>query len=223
MSNHQYTVVIPAFNAGKYIAETLQSVLSQSIPPTKIIVVDDGSSDDTARIALQTSSIVNVISTPNRGPGAATTTGIAAVQTDIVAMVDSDDLWHPSKMEIQLEQLNHPHHHIDAVITKMRPFGELHLKNAAEESSGWSRSTLAIWMHAYHRVGEIRDLGHGYGEMIDWFSRAKHAGLNIKLVDQALALRRIHSESISFNANVGQAKDYLRAAVLAFHRKKQLS
>jgi hypothetical protein len=118
--------------------------------------------------------------------------------------------------------LNDPHQQIDAVITKMRSFGDLHLKNAKEESSGWSRSTLAIWMHAYNSVGEIRDLGHGYGEMIDWFSRAKHAGLKFKLVDDALAYRRIHSDSVSFKANAGQAQDYLKAAMLAFQRKKQL-
>jgi hypothetical protein len=59
--------------------------------------------------------------------------------------------------------------------------------------------------------------------MIDWFSRAKHVGLNIRLVDEALAQRRIHSESVSFNVHAGQAKDYLKAAVLAFQRKKQLN
>ena len=223
MSNLVYSVVIPAYNAEKYLPETLLSVLSQTIPPKQIIVVDDGSTDATAQIAINAHPSVHVISTPNQGAGSATTTGLAAVDTEIVAMVDSDDLWHPRKMEIQLSLLNDPTQQIDAVITKMRPFGDLHLKNATEESSGWSRSTLAIWMHAYHRVGEIRDLGHGYGEMIDWFSRAKHVGLNIRLVEEALAQRRIHSESVSFNVHAGQAKDNLKAAVLAFQRKKQLN
>lgn len=223
MSNNNYTVVIPAFNAEKYIAECLQSVLSQTTPPQQIIVVDDGSADATAQIARNSSSIIKVISTPNRGAGAATTTGVDAVQTDIVAFVDSDDVWLPKKMEIQLASLNDSALVCDAVTSRMRAFGDIHLKYINEKYSGWSRSTLAIWMDAYHRVGEVRDLGHGYGEMIDWFSRAKHAGLNIKLVDEALALRRIHSESVSFKANAGQAQDYLRAAVLAFQRKKQLS
>lgn len=223
MSNNNYTVVIPAFNAEKYIAECLQSVLSQTTPPQQIIVVDDGSVDATAQIARNSSSIVKVISTPNRGAGAATTTGVDAVQTDIVAFVDSDDVWLPKKMEIQLASLNDSALVCDAVTSRMRAFGDIHLKYINEKYSGWLRSTLAIWMDAYHRVGEVRDLGHGYGEMIDWFSRAKHAGLNIKLVDEALALRRIHSESVSFKANAGQAQDYLRAAVLAFQRKKQLN
>ena len=223
MSNNNYTVVIPAFNAEKYIAECLQSVLSQTTPPQQIIVVDDGSVDATAQIARSASSTVKVISTPNRGAGAATTTGVAAVQTDIVAFVDSDDVWLPKKMEIQLASLNDSALACDAVTTKMRAFGDIHLKNINEEYSSWSRSTLVIWMQAFRKVGDVRDLGHGYGEMVDWFSRAKHAGLNIKLVDEALALRRIHSESVSFKANAGQAQDYLRAAVLAFQRKKQLN
>ena len=206
MSNNNYTVVIPAFNAEKYIAECLQSVLSQTTPPQQIIVVDDGSVDATAQIARSASSTVKVISTPNR-----------------VAFVDSDDVWLPQKMEIQLASLNDSALACDAVTTKMRAFGDIHLKNINEEYSSWSRSTLVIWMQAFRKVGDVRDLGHGYGEMVDWFSRAKHAGLNIKLVDEALALRRIHSESVSFKANAGQAQDYLRAAVLAFQRKKQLN
>ena len=57
MSNNNYTVVIPAFNAEKYIAECLQSVLSQTTPPQQIIVVDDGSVDATAQIARNLSLI----------------------------------------------------------------------------------------------------------------------------------------------------------------------
>lgn len=222
MSNNKYTVVIPAYNAEKFIAECLHSVLSQTIPPQQIIVVDDGSVDATAQIARSASSIVKVISTPNRGAGSATTKGVADVQTDIVAFVDSDDLWHPRKMEIQLARLNDTSQHCDAVIAKMRSFGDTHIKNVNEEKSHWHRSNLALWMKSYHKVGDIRDLGNGYGEMIDWFSRAKHIGLKFAILDDVLADRRIHSGSVSFNATAGQAKDFITAARLAFQRKNKL-
>ena len=227
MDHSAYSVVIPAYNAEKHIAETVQSVLAQSVPPTRIIVVDDGSTDATAQIAAAISPLVFVISTPNKGSGAATSTGIAAVTTAIVATVDSDDVWHPRKMEIQLAVLQDASLGLDAVLAKMRPFGDTHLKTAPEETSGWARSSLVIWRAAFHRVGDVRDMGNGYGEMMDWFARAKGAGLKFKLLDQALVDRRIHPDSYSFRAGdgvarAGQARDFLRVAMLALERKRQL-
>jgi glycosyltransferase involved in cell wall biosynthesis len=219
--DESYTVVIPAFNAAKTIVETLHSVLGQTVQPARIIVVDDGSTDDTAKLAAAISPLVCVISTPNKGSGAATTTGIAAVNTAIVATVDADDLWHPTKMEMQLAHLLNSESPLDAVLTKMTAFGDTHLKSAPTEASGWTRSTLVIWVESFLRVGAVRDMDHGYGEMIDWFARAKDAGLTFKLLDEPLAHRRIHADSYSFRAGEGQARDYLKVARLALERKRR--
>ncbi len=226
MENNAYSVVIPAYNAEKHIAETVQSVLAQSVLPAQIIVVDDGSTDATAQIAAGISPLVWVISTANKGAGAATSTGIAAVTTAIVATLDSDDVWHPRKMEIQLAVLLDSSLGLDAVLAKLRPFGDTHIRTAPEETSGWARSSLVIWRAAFHRVGDVRDMGNGYGEMIDWFARARAAGLKFKLLDQTLADRRIHPDSYSFRAGAGmagggQARDFLRVAMLALERKRQ--
>ena len=226
MEHNAYSVVIPAYNAEKHIAEALQSVLAQTVPPAQIIVVDDGSTDATAQIAADSSPLITVISTPNKGSGAATSTGIAAVTTAIIATLNSDDLWHPRKMELQLAVLQESSLGLDSVLAKLRPFGDTHIRTAPEDTSGWARSTLVIWRAAFYRVGDIRDMGHGYGEMIDWFARAKAAGLAFKLLDQTLADRRIHSDSVSFKAGAGvagagQARDYLRVAMLALERKRQ--
>ena len=236
-----YTVVIAAYDAAQTIVETLQSVLAQTVPPERIIVVNDGSTDDTAALAAAVSPLVQVITTPNRGSGAATTTGVAAVDTAIVATVDADDLWLPAKMEAQLAALLAGQGAVDAVLTRMQPFGDTHLKTAPVETSGWTRSTLVIWVDAFLHVGPVRDMGHGYGEMVDWFARAKGAGLRFTLLDDALAKRRIHAGSASFQADkgegragqagtgqagtrqagTGQAHDYLKVARLALERKRR--
>ncbi len=219
--NSDYTVVVPAYNAARTIVETLQSVLAQTVPPMAIIVVDDGSTDATAALAQSVSPLVSVISTPNRGSGAATTTGIHMVNTAIVATVDADDIWLPDKMALQLAELLNKDTRPDAVLAKMVPFGDTHLKTAPTETSGWNRSTLVIWVESFLRVGAVQDMDHGYGEMIDWFARAKAAGLAFSLLEDSLARRRIHPGSISFQGGAGQASDFLKVARLALERKRK--
>ncbi|MEN8875027.1 MAG: glycosyltransferase family A protein, partial [Pacificibacter sp.] len=101
----KYSVAIAAHNARRTLGETLTSVLSQTIKPAEVVVVDDGSSDETAQIARAASSIVRVIEQDNKGSGAAFSRAIRATRCDIVATVDSDDLWLPQKMEKQLQIL----------------------------------------------------------------------------------------------------------------------
>lgn len=95
------SVVIPAYNAERCIAAAIKSVLDQTYEVTEIIVADDGSSDNTAEVAAQFPK-TRVIKRPNGGPGAARNTGIHAASGEWIALLDSDDVWLPRKMEIQL-------------------------------------------------------------------------------------------------------------------------
>jgi glycosyltransferase involved in cell wall biosynthesis len=97
------SVVIPAYNVAAFLAETLASVFAQTLPPAEIIVVDDGSKDDTAEIARNLG--VTVISRANGGISAARNTGIRAARCEYVALLDADDLWMPEKLEVQLAAL----------------------------------------------------------------------------------------------------------------------
>jgi glycosyltransferase involved in cell wall biosynthesis len=97
------SVVIPAYNATNFLAETLASVFAQTVPPAEIIVVDDGSTDDTAGIARDLG--VTVISRANGGISAARNTGVRAARSEYVALLDADDLWMPEKLEVQVAAL----------------------------------------------------------------------------------------------------------------------
>lgn len=101
-SGADVTVIIPAWNAAAYIAETLASVLAQTTPPGAVIVVDDGSTDGTADAAQQQAPQVQVRTIPNAGVGAARNIGWRMAHTPWVAFVDADDLWAPDKLERQL-------------------------------------------------------------------------------------------------------------------------
>jgi glycosyltransferase involved in cell wall biosynthesis len=99
------SVIIPAYNAAYTIAETLQSVCWQTYANLEIIVVDDGSGDETVAIVRQhaaSDARIRLLQQENAGVAAARNAGIAAAQADYIALLDADDLWHSSKIERQM-------------------------------------------------------------------------------------------------------------------------
>jgi glycosyltransferase involved in cell wall biosynthesis len=103
------SVVIPAYNAARFIHTTLASVLAQSYSDYEIIVVDDGSTDNTGDIVKTYGNKVKYIYQSNAGDGPARNTGIRAASGEWIAFLDHDDEWLPEKLEHQVEFLNnHP-------------------------------------------------------------------------------------------------------------------
>jgi hypothetical protein len=96
------SVVIPTYNYGRYICETVESALGQTYSPIEIIVVDDGSTDDTGERLTAYGDRIRYIHQQNRGPSVARNTGIQAERGEFVALLDSDDLWLPDKVERQV-------------------------------------------------------------------------------------------------------------------------
>ena len=99
------SVVIPAYNAGKCIARAVDSVLAQSYTNYEIIVVDDGSTDNTAEIVKSFGQKVNYIHQQNAGDAQARNKGIAAAKGDWIAFLDADDQWLPEKLRKQIDVL----------------------------------------------------------------------------------------------------------------------
>lgn len=100
------SVVIPAYNVAPYIADAVRSALSQSVGNLEVIVVDDGSTDDTPQVlAGLKSSRLRVIRQENRGLSGARNTGIRAARAPFLGLLDGDDIWLPDKAERQLAVL----------------------------------------------------------------------------------------------------------------------
>ena len=95
------SVVIPSYNRADLIGETLANVLGQSRPPDEVIVVDDGSTDDSTRVVEGFGDRVTLIRQANAGPGAARNRGLAAARGELIQFMDSDDLWSLNKLEAQ--------------------------------------------------------------------------------------------------------------------------
>ncbi|WP_434710988.1 glycosyltransferase family 2 protein [Rhizobium sp. YTUHZ045] len=110
LSGLTVAVVIPAYNAEEFIAATLRSVVDQTHSALEIVVVDDGSTDDTASICREFAAAdprITILSTKNRGVAAARNAGIEASRSSYIAFIDADDLWHPTYVERMLSAL-HP-------------------------------------------------------------------------------------------------------------------
>jgi glycosyltransferase involved in cell wall biosynthesis len=118
------SVVIPAYNAERFLPRCLSSVFAQTLPPREVFIADDGSTDDTARIAAQLGA--TVLRGPNRGPSAARNAGLRAASSPWVALLDADDLWAPDKLARQASLLQPD---TSLVYTGIRVFDDTGVRN----------------------------------------------------------------------------------------------
>ncbi|PLW76638.1 glycosyltransferase family A protein [Cohaesibacter celericrescens] len=225
---NDYSVVIPAYNAAKSISDTLQTVLSQTIAAKEIIVVDDGSTDDTVILARQVSGPVRILQQENTGPGGATTAGIKAVKSQFVATLDSDDLWSPGKVERQLAILQKASDKT-AVFCKIVSFADPAFADQldghpeiGQVKDGWIRSTMCMPTDIALGNGPLLDAALKFGDMVDWLARLKEGGTNLTMMPDILAHRRVHPSSLSFHRDVSRDRGYLEAARQAILRKRAL-
>jgi glycosyltransferase involved in cell wall biosynthesis len=107
----EVSVVIPTFNRWPMLAEAVDSVMAQREVDFELIIVDDGSTDETrAQLpglaeALRARRQIRIVQTENRGPATARNHGVAVAEAPLIAFLDSDDLWRPGKLQLQIEQM----------------------------------------------------------------------------------------------------------------------
>ena len=99
------SVIIPTYNRANSVGKAIQSVLDQTFKDLEIIVVDDGSTDDSAPVLAAFGDRIRLIQQANRGVSGARNTGVRAATGKWIAFLDSDDQWHSSKLEKQLDAL----------------------------------------------------------------------------------------------------------------------
>jgi glycosyltransferase involved in cell wall biosynthesis len=132
------SVIIPAFNSEKYIAEAIESVLAQTYRGYEIIVVDDGSTDNTLQLLKQYDSRVKVLTKPNGGPASARNLAIKNSNGEYLAFLDSDDLWMKEKLEEQLAFLE-KHPEVGLTFGEMLIFEEKGGKRIIQSKVGYTR------------------------------------------------------------------------------------
>lgn len=102
-SMEKISVIIPAYNAEKYLREAVNSALAQTYSEREIIIVDDGSTDDTYQILAEYGDAIRIVRQKNQGSAAACNAGVAVAQGEWIAFLDADDVWLPEKLTRQIE------------------------------------------------------------------------------------------------------------------------
>lgn len=218
------SVIIPAYNGEKYLAVTIQSALDQTYPHKEIIVVNDGSTDNTAHVIAFFGDRVRSIEQQNAGSAAARNHGIQAARGEFIAFLDADDLWLADKLRIQVDYLT-KHPEVGAVYCSWqvwRPNGDGEFaiptvtpsrepEDAIDpEHSGWlynrlfhdsiiHTTALMVRREIIQQAGFF-DTTLRRGQDYDyWFRLSRLAPIHkLKAV---LSLYRIHAESITHKAH----------------------
>ncbi|HEY9704613.1 MAG TPA: glycosyltransferase family A protein, partial [Allocoleopsis sp.] len=120
-NNPLVSVIIPVYNGDRYLKAAIESVLCQDYEPIEIIIIDDGSTDNSAKIAQIFGDKINYFYQENSGVAVARNTGILRSKGELIAFIDQDDLWTENKLTLQIDYLmKNPN--IGLIIGKMHCF-----------------------------------------------------------------------------------------------------
>lgn len=208
------SVIIPVYNLGHYIEETIRSVLAQKQKDLEIIIVDDGSVDNTAEVLSRLDSPIRYVKQAQQGAAAARNNGVNHASGEILAFLDADDVWLPNKLTKQLDLLN-GNPKLAMVFTLIEQFISPELNTDQLQTTeiknkitpGYCASTMLIRKNIFMQVGYF-DTNIKVGEFIGWFLKTKKLGLPTALIDEILVKRRIHQHNTSA-IRKSSRKDYL--------------
>ena len=206
------TVIVPAFNAGPFVAQALAAIVGQDYAPIELVVVDDGSSDDTAEVVARFPT-VRYLHQENAGPSAARNAGIAASTGELITFCDADDVYRAGKVSAQVRYLQE-HGDVDCVMVHHHTFVEpgteppdwMAKDDEGVQSPMIRRSVLAA-------VGGY-DPAYRMAETMEWLGRMKGAGLRVDVLDDVLVERRLHGSNLSYDR-----KDLQRGLLTSLHAR----
>ena len=220
------SVLIPVYNGARYLHACIESVVNQTLPADEIVVVDDGSEDDTSAVAAawgRAGSLpprpawrAPLRPQPRSGDGAG----------DIIGFIDSDDLWLPGKLELQMAALSRENEPT-MVFGYMQQFvsGDLTPEEAAEirfnpgPLPGLSASALLMRKSDCQRTGPF-DESVQTGEFIEWCSRARDKGIKPVMVPEIVCRRRLHRNNFG-RGGAAVHSQYLRMLKKVLDRRRE--
>jgi len=211
------SVVVPNYDTAAFVPDAIASILAQSMPDLELIVVDDGSRDDSvARILAYPDPRLTLVRQPNRGLAGARNTGIAHSRADLIGFCDSDDVWHPDKAARQLAVMDRApgigltFSHSMYLTEEGEPTGQLLVSRCARPGirdliarNHIGNGSTPIVRHAcFEQAGLFdEDLAAGCEDFEMWVRIACLSTLEIQLVPEVLTGYRIRwsSGSMTFD------------------------
>ena len=226
--NPSVSVIITVYNGAKYIAEALQSIIDQDYKSIEIIVIDDGSTDDTKSVVLKFAPRVSYYHQEKSGISAGKNHGIEKAKGEFFAFLDADDVWTEKKISSQLKSFE-VDTSLDMVFGYVEHFysPELHeevrKKYYCPETSmpGLSSVTMLIKRDSFLKVG-LFDLQYRKGVFSGWYLRASELGLKSFIHPEIFLKRRIHEKNHGI-LNRDKSVDYVHMLKASLDRKRGFS
>lgn len=190
------SVIIPVYNREKYISEAVDSVLAQNYNPMELIVVDDGSTDQTRCALKKYQEHIAYIYQKNGGVAGARNTGLKAAKGKFTAFIDSDDVWAPFKLKKQISLFDeNPSLEIAIgfTVTFRNVLSEMKTEQKYFELS---LGSALIKPSVFNAIGAF-DEDLKLGEDTDWFLRARENGTSIAIHNDVVSYVRKHSGNIT--------------------------
>jgi len=216
------SVVIPFYNNADKLQSTLTAVVKQTLQPREIIIVDDGSSDDAKEKLgnLRETFGFTLISQPNRGPAAARNTAMQAANCTYVALLDADDIWHPSKLERQYELISEAGGNARALVicnskTVDEDGGLIYENRFAQYSGDRKQFAVAVLNNRIHSITSTLFFRREAASRVNYMNehlrfREDHAFIvhllgqgDVGFIDEFLSSRVIHRASYSHSEASG--------------------
>lgn len=199
-----YSIVMPVFNREHLVGATLESVFAQSESDWEIIVVDDGSTDETMAILgkyrARWSEKMRVLQQSHNGPGAARNAAVAAATGRYVAFLDSDDLWFPWTLEFYRQQLE-KHDYPAFLVGEPLIFGsEMQWNKATEKSPIFPAQSARVRVYQDYLQAELTT---------DWLSTSSFVVRRDTLAGKEFCARPINCEDIDFTLQIGAEPGFL--------------
>jgi glycosyltransferase involved in cell wall biosynthesis len=193
------SVIVPAWNAAATLAETLRSVLEQSYPADEILVLDDGSTDETQHVVAAFAPRIDYLRQANGGPSAARNAGLEATQADLVAFLDADDIWLPRALEL----LSAPLGSNPEVAASRGMTVDLYADPDGSASAGLSDPYWGFNVgSALFRRSALAGLGGFDPSLLD----GEDVDLWLRLREQRLACRRVESVVLRYRQRPGDVR-----------------
>jgi glycosyltransferase involved in cell wall biosynthesis len=215
------SVVIPAFNAARYLTAAVDSVRRQPWPDVEIIVVDDGSQDDTAKVAERLDHVV-CVRQPNAGAAAARNRGVELATGEWLAFLDADDCWTDNKINVQMAHL------VASGFDMVFGLADEFYSHDVPSTSGLAppalrvparcAGTMLIAHDTFLRAGPFPTTWR-VGEFVDWYLRATELGLTGVVLPEVVLLRRLHASNSGRTAGDNR-QEYLRIIKSALDRRR---
>jgi glycosyltransferase involved in cell wall biosynthesis len=203
------TVIMPVFNAERFVAEALESIWAQRYPALEVLVIDDGSTDGSvdlvSAILAQHRELRHLTLPSNQGPGAARNAGLAVARGELITFLDADDRMVPERLSFQVAYLSE-HRAVDVVVGTetieigpgVRPPAWLGLRRPPRPR--YYQMSMMARRAAFDRVGPF-DESFRMGSDHDWMCRAAAAGVRTALVDRVLLVRRLHGANLTYRTD----------------------